>query len=157
MAANIRPTPSIDSTPSARRAPPDCHRPTAGQPTCCAAAMARAMCPAPTAPSDPPMRVASVQYAMTGDPLIIPLAACTPLSSPTWSMATGPGSSNRPSRTEGLIDSLVDVIVTMLLRIETSGQLLNRLCAAIYRAYDPHNQFGVYWRTSMRALPGGAK
>ncbi len=61
MAANISPTPCIDSTPSASRAPPECHRPTTGHPMRSAASIAATMCVAPAAPSAPPMRVASVQ------------------------------------------------------------------------------------------------
>jgi hypothetical protein len=61
MAANIRPTPSIDSTPSASRAPPECHNPMTGQSSRTAASMASTMWRAPAAPREPPIRVASVQ------------------------------------------------------------------------------------------------
>ncbi len=61
MAANIRPAPSRDSTPSASRAPPECHSPMTGWPSRTAVSMASTMCRAPPRPRAPPITVASVQ------------------------------------------------------------------------------------------------
>ena len=61
IAANTLPTPSIDSTPSASRAPPLCHTPSTGTPSATAVSMAVTMCPQPSAPIAPPSRVPSVQ------------------------------------------------------------------------------------------------
>ncbi len=101
MAANTRPTPSIDSTPSASRAPPECHSPITGLPSRAARSMAATIRSQPPAPSAPPMTAASVQKASTDRPPILPRAVATPVASLSVRYVTEPGSSRRDRRTAG--------------------------------------------------------
>ena len=61
MAANIRPTASMDSTPSASLAPPECQMPITGQRSRTAISIASMMRSVPATPRAPPIFVALVQ------------------------------------------------------------------------------------------------
>jgi hypothetical protein len=60
IAAKTCPTASSACTPSARRAPPECHRPITGQRSRSAVSMASTMWPQPSEPIAPPITEPSV-------------------------------------------------------------------------------------------------
>ena len=81
IAAKTWPTASSATTPSASRAPPECHSPTTGTRSRTAVSIASTMCRQPSVPIAPPMRVASVANAIAVVPSISPRAHSTPESS----------------------------------------------------------------------------
>jgi hypothetical protein len=81
MIANTSPTAWSEPTPSRRRAPPECHRPTMGVPSARARSYAARMTLHPAVPIAPPCTVGSEQNATTGTPSTRPVAASMPLSS----------------------------------------------------------------------------
>ena len=101
IAAKTWPTASSATTPSARRAPPECHRPTTGTRSRTARSIASTMCRQPSVPMAPPMRVASVAKAMTGVPSIWPRALITPESSRPEIVRSEPRSKRARRRTSG--------------------------------------------------------
>jgi hypothetical protein len=101
MAAKTSPTACSAVTPSASRAPPECQMPTTGTRSRSAASIASTMCWQPSNPIAPPMTVASVQYAIAGDPATVPRAARTPEVSRGASGCIDPASKNLASRSSG--------------------------------------------------------
>ena len=101
MAVNIRPTASMDSTPLASFAPPECHTPTTGHPRRTAISIASTMRVVPAMPSAPPIFVASVQYAITGAPSTRPAAVSTSMSPAGCSSSQSFPSKSCVSRSSG--------------------------------------------------------
>ena len=86
------------ATPSCRRAPPECGKPTTGTPSPAARWMVEAIVSPPRTPSEPPLNPPSCAHAQTTRPLTRPLPLSTP--SPT-ALRTGrnvPGSNSSSSR-----------------------------------------------------------
>ncbi len=81
IALKTRPTAWSDSTPSARRAPPECQMPTIGSLFFIAVAYARTIASQPWTPIAPPMTVGSEQKATVRAPWMRPTAARMPESS----------------------------------------------------------------------------
>ncbi len=74
IAAKTWPTASSASTPSASRAPPECHRPITGTRSRTAVSIASTMCRQPSMPIAPPIFCASVANAITRPPSTVPRA-----------------------------------------------------------------------------------
>ena len=74
IAANTWPTASSASTPSASRAPPECHSPTTGTRSRTAVSIASTMCRQPSTPIAPPIFCGSDAYATTRPPATVPVA-----------------------------------------------------------------------------------
>ena len=78
MMANTSPTAWRLTTPSARRAPPECHRPMIGVPSARAMSYASTMALQPSTPMAPPWTRASEQNTTTGAPFARPRAETNP-------------------------------------------------------------------------------
>ncbi len=101
IAWNTRPTACSASTPSASRAPPECHSPMTGTRSRTARSIASTMCRQPSVPIAPPITVASVQKATAGAPSMVPRAPSTPLVSRGRSSRIVSASNSRASRSSG--------------------------------------------------------
>ncbi|GFJ92302.1 hypothetical protein Prum_059440 [Phytohabitans rumicis] len=101
IAANTWPTASSATTPSASRAPPECHRPSTGTRSRTAASIASTTWRQPSLPIAPPIRAPSLAYATAGVPSISPRAQSTPESSRGIISRSEPASKRPRSRSSG--------------------------------------------------------
>ena len=101
IAANTWPTASSATTPSASRAPPECHSPMTGTRSRTAVSIESTTCRQPSVPMAPPIRVASVAKAITAVPSTSPRAASAPESSRGTSRRSVPASNSARRRASG--------------------------------------------------------
>ena len=106
MAAKMVPTACRLPTPSASRAPPECHRPMIGTPRRTASLYAVTMAAHPSSPEAPPWTRGSEANATAPVPSICPVPAMAPVPVSGAISSRVPSSNRASSRTTGSRDSV---------------------------------------------------